>query len=841
MSLQEYKKKRNFKETPEPRGRVGRKGAIYVIQKHDATRLHYDLRLQLDGVLKSWAVPKGPSLDPHEKRLAVEVEDHPIDYATFEGVIPKGYGAGEVIVWDYGTWTPAEGHDARKDLKKGRLDFEIHGEKLHGRWMLVRTRTQGEKPQWLLMKRTDSEAKSEKEYDVTEEEKESVLSGRRLARDSGEARVKVSHTKTRAKKKATKKAKSAKLSFDFVEPQLALLENNPPEGDEWIHEMKFDGYRTFARIEDGEVTLLTRKGLNWTEKYRPIQRELKKLSVENAILDGEIVVLDDKGRSNFQLLQENIKSPKKPFIYYVFDLLALNGEDLRELPLLERKKKLKALLDKSKTPSIRYSEHWSASGEEVLDQCCHLGLEGVVSKDKTQPYVSGRNGDWIKSKCGMGQEFVILGYTRPGGRRVGFGSLLLGAYNDSGELVYTGHVGTGFSQSTLQDLIKKFKPLKTNMPAVDQDVPEADEVQWLKPKLVAEVHFLNFTREGILRHASFAGLRLDKPAREVKLDLLAQPTSSKKKAETKKQTQAKTKRAKSKKESKTQLKLTNPTKILIPEANVTKQEIAEYYLKVADLMLPHVVDRPLALVRCPDGTQKECFFQKSLHDAKIHEVFEEKRKGQKSKTENVIYIESVEGLLGLTQMGVLEIHTWQTHRENFLNPDQLIFDLDPGPGVSWKQIADAALDLKDLLGQLKLQSFLKTSGGKGLHIHVPIEPAQGWDEFKAFANAMARYMAEKNPKLYLAVMSKSKRQKKIFIDYLRNGYGATAIAPYGLRARAEAGLAIPIEWDQVHDISPTEFTLKNYEKTLLKRKKDPWARYFKVKQRLPFDEIEDLD
>ena len=831
MALQEYKRKRNFKETPEPRGRVGKKGAIYVIQKHDATRLHYDLRLQLDGVLKSWAVPKGPSLDPHEKRLAVEVEDHPIDYATFEGVIPKGYGAGEVIVWDYGTWAPAAGHDPRKDLKKGRLDFEIRGEKLHGRWMLVRTRSQGGKPQWLLMKRTDSDAKKESDYDVTEEEKESVLSGRRLARDSGEAPIQVKHTKRTAKKPA---AKSKKLPIDFVEPELALLENNPPEGDEWIHEMKFDGYRTLAQLENGDVTLLTRKGLNWTQKYKPIQKELEKLPVENALLDGEIVVLDEKGRSNFQLLQENIKSRKMPFIYYVFDLLALDGEDLRDQPLLERKKKLKSLLDKNKLPSIRYSEHWTVAGEEVLDQCCHLGLEGVVSKDKTKPYVSGRNGDWIKSKCGMGQEFVIIGYTRPGGRRVGFGSLLLGAYDDSDELIYTGHVGTGFSQATLQDLITKFKPLKTKKSPVNQKVPEADEVQWLKPQLVADVHFLNFTREGILRHASFAGLRLDKPAREVKLDLLAKPTSSKKKAEAKKSVK-KTKAAKS------TLKLSNPTKVLIPQANVTKQEIAEYYLAVAKWMLPHVVDRPLALVRCPDGISKECFFQKSLHDAKIHEVFEEKRKGQKGKSENVIYIESAEGLLGLTQMGVLEIHTWQTHRDNFLNPDQLIFDLDPGPGVNWKQIANAALDLKELLSQLKLQSFLKTSGGKGLHIHVPIEPAQGWDEFKAFANAMARYMAEKNPKLYLAVMSKSKRQKKIFIDYLRNGYGATAIVAYGLRARAEAGLAIPIDWDEIHDVKPDGFTIKNYQKTILKRKKDPWARYFKVKQRLPFDELEEMD
>lgn len=807
MALQEYKRKRNFKKTPEPRGRISKKGAIYVVQKHDASRLHYDLRLQLDGVLKSWAVPKGPSLDPKQKRLAVEVEDHPVDYATFEGVIPEGYGAGEVIVWDYGTWAPAVGHDPHKDLKKGRLDFEIHGEKLHGRWMLVRTRPQGSKsgkPQWLLMKRTDSEAKKESEYDVTEEEKESVLSGRTLARDSGAQKS------------------DARAPFDFVEPELALLATEPPVGKEWVHEMKFDGYRTLGKLENGAVTLFTRKGLNWTHKYKSIQKELERIKVDNAVMDGEIVVLDKKGRSDFQLLQENIKKQKEPFIYYVFDLLALNGRDLRDEPLKERKELLKRLLADNRQPHIRYSEHWTEPGGEVLDQCCRLGLEGVVSKDKTKPYISGRNGDWIKSKCGMGQEFVIIGYTRPGGRRVGFGSLLLGAHKD-GELIYTGHVGTGFGQATLQDLIRKFKPLKSRNSPVKQKVPQADEVQWLKPELVAEVHFHNWTREGILRHASFVGLRLDKPAQEVQLDMAAKPKT---KAERKKETD---------------FKLSNPTKILIPEGGVAKQEIAEYYSSIAKWMMPHVKDRPLALVRCPDGIHKECFFQKSLHDAKVRGVFEEKRKGQKGKSENVIYVESEQGLLGLTQMGVLEIHTWQTHRENLLKPDQLIFDLDPGPGIQWRQIADAAVELKELLAQLKLESFVKTSGGKGLHIHAPIEPARSWDDLKNFAHAVARYMTEKKPKLYLANMSKSKREKRIFIDYLRNGYGATAIAPYGLRARSSAALAAPVEWKDIHDIAPTEFTIKNFSKTLIKRKKDPWTRYFKLHQKLPFEELEEMD
>jgi bifunctional non-homologous end joining protein LigD len=799
LSLREYKRKRDFRSSPEPSGELKKRGNIYVIQKHDASHLHYDLRLQLDGVLKSWAVPKGPSLDPSKKRLAMQVEDHPVDYATFEGVIPEGYGAGEVIVWDYGTWMPSDGHDPRNDLKKGHLEFEINGEKLRGRWMLVRTLNGSpDKPQWLLMKRQDKSAKKENEYVVTEEEKESVLSGRKLARDSKE------------KKPATKK----KIALPFVEPELALLQKNPPAGEQWLHEIKFDGYRTLARLENGSARLFTRKGLDWTKKYPSVQEALEKLNAKNAWIDGEVVVLNEKGQSDFQLLQENIKTRKRPFLYYVFDLLALNGDDCRDLPLEERKERLRALLAKNKDRHLIYSEHWSGPGDRVLKESCRLGLEGIISKDKSSTYISGRNGDWVKTKCGKGQEFVIIGYTTPGGRRVGFGSLLLGAHDKKGKLIYTGHVGTGFSHSTLRDLIKTFKPLKTKSTPVEGKIPKVHDVQWLKPELVAEVRFLNMTREGILRHPSFAGLRSDKPASEVQLD---SPTNKKPSP-----------------------RLSHPDKLLIPQAHVTKQDVAEYYQAVQKWMLPHVKDRPLALVRCPDGVGKECFFQKSLHDMNPQAVMEEKIRGQKGKMENVIFINTPAGLTGLTQIAVLEIHAWQTHRQNFLTPDQVIFDLDPGPGVKWKAVANAAFALRDLLGQLKLKSFVKTSGGKGLHIHVPIVPRGGWDEVKAFAKAVAQYMSQTNPKLYLAVMSKSKREKRIFIDYLRNGYGATAIVPYGLRAKPDAAVAMPVDWDLISDIKPHEFTIKNAIAFLQKQKRDPWRLYFSIKQKLPFKEIKDI-
>jgi bifunctional non-homologous end joining protein LigD len=837
MGLREYKRKRDFSNTPEPSGGNAAGGHIYCIQKHDASHLHYDLRLQLDGVLKSWAVPKGPSLDPHEKRLAVEVEDHPVDYAKFEGTIPKGYGAGEVLLWDYGTWEPLE--DPHKGLKKGHLDFEINGEKLHGRWVLVRTRTKGGKPkskqQWLLIKRTDSQAKSEDDYVVTEQEKESVLSGKRLARDqSEEVAVK---KKTVAK---PKKTKSAKLKLDFIEPQLAQLAKTPPLGSEWIHEVKFDGYRTISKVEGGRVKMMTRKGLNWTHKYQKLADEMGELKVDNAIFDGEVVALDEHGRSDFQLLQETLKDKKTPIIYYVFDLLALNGEDLRERPLSERKELLKTLLDRSNAKRLVYSEHWSQKGSDVLHHSCIAGLEGVISKDKNAPYFSGRGHGWIKSKCTLGQEFIICGYTKPEGSRLGFGSLLLGACDDNKKLVYTGRVGTGFDQKLLRELMKQFKPVVVDECPFTPPPPDSRGVQWLEPKLVCEVSFMTWTREKVLRHASFKGLRLDKPANEVFRDKAVDAKKLKATSKPTKTRQLKEKVLKLKKTEK-KFALSNPAKVLIAKAKVTKQDISDYYAEIHKWMLPHLIDRPLSLVRCPDGIDKQCFFQKNLTTSSHANLFQDNVKGPKGKNEHLIYLNSPEGLQDLTQMGVLEIHVWGTHRDHFLKPDQIVFDLDPGPGVKWDAIVDGALMLRELLKRLKIKSFVKSSGGKGLHVQFPIVPEQNWEQVKNFTKTMAQYMAHEKPDLYLAVMAKQQRKGRIFIDYLRNGYGATAIAPYSLRARDEAGIALPLEWDDIADIHPTDFTIKNAAKVIAKRKRDPWAGYIKLRQRISLSEIEESD
>lgn len=811
MGLREYNRKRDFKRTAEPRGkRVDAEEHQFVIQKHDATRLHYDFRLELDGVLKSWAVPKGPSLDPAQKRLAVEVEDHPVDYADFEGSIPEGeYGAGNVIVWDKGSWRPIG--DARRALREGRIEFELHGKKLHGSWILVRTRGDAAKPHWLLIKRNDRWAKALDEYDVVADESKSVVTGREL-----EARK-------RAPKKAARRRASAGGFPDFIEPQLAQLAEAPPVGDKWVHEVKFDGYRTAARIRGDEVRLLTRSNLDWTAKYPSLAAALSKLGVESAYLDGEIVVLDEKGRSDFQLLQNALKNAKAPFAYYLFDLLELNGEDLRPRPLVERKELLKRLLAASGSKQLIYSEHWPVPGEKVLGECCKLGLEGVVSKDAGAPHQPGRGGGWIKSKCTAGQELVIGGYSPPQGSRHGFGALLLGAYDAQGQLTYVGRVGTGFKGATIRDLMRRFEPLKIEKSPFDRRVPNTKGVTWLKPKLVAEVEMRGWTQDNIVRQAAFKGLRLDKPARDVMQDqALPEPKRASEPIE--------------------RLHLTHPDKVLLPSLGLTKRDMVEYYAAVADWMLPHLVDRPLSLLRCPDGARKECFFQKNLGEAVVPALYTQKitqREGKPgAKTEELLYLDSLAGLFSLVQLGVVEIHAWGTHRDHFMNPDLMVFDLDPGPGVEWKDLVRGARLVRSTLEKLALKSFVKVSGSKGLHIHVPLEPVHAWDEVKEYARTVARYLAEQEPDRYVATASKKEREGRIFIDYLRNGYGATSVAPFSLRAKERGGVALPVDWSALDRIEPNEFSVEKTIRALRRRKKDPWEGYFDLKQRLNLSTLE---
>ena len=641
MALKEYWRKRDFKKTKEPSGKkakarkkvakTAKKVAAkskskskltalsFVIQKHDASHLHYDFRLEFAGVLKSWSVPKGPSLDPAEKRLAVEVEDHPLDYASFEGVIPAGeYGGGDVIVWDRGTWKSEK--NIASSLKTGRLEFSLKGEKLAGNWILIRTGRPSKKPQWLLIKRHDDFAKSHDEYDVVAEHPESVKTGHLLPRDEAGD----SDAGTRRKKAVKKKPLPG-----FIKPQLAKLVETPPEGEDWIHEIKYDGYRLITTI-DGRPRLFTRSGLDWTSKFTSIAKELESVKTNGTILDGEIVFVDKNGRNSFSDLQTSLsvdskKGEDRHHVYYVFDLLFEDGEDLRELPLLERKARLKSLLAKTKSKRIIYSQEILDEGSAVLGAACELDMEGIISKRVDATYESSRSGTWLKSKCTKGQEFVIGGYSSPKGSRTGFGALLVGAYDKDGLLQYVGRVGTGFNDKVLTDLRQRFKKLETDESPFDVKSPTEHDITFLKPKLVGQFRFAEWTKDQLIRHSVFDGLREDKDAKLVKIEKPSKTKTvkTKKKATTK---------------SSNEFRLTHPDKILYPEIGVTKQMMAEYYEKVQDLILPHAKNRPLSLVRCPDGAGKECFFQKKLGHAPGKDLHSQKIKGRDKNIEVILTI-----------------------------------------------------------------------------------------------------------------------------------------------------------------------------------------------------------
>ena len=802
MGLQEYRTKRDFKKTLEPRGRKysSKEKRIFVIQKHAASHLHYDLRLELDGVLKSWAVPKGPSLNPNDKRLAVEVEDHPLDYAYFEGSIPLGeYGGGDVIVWDKGEWIPPQ--NPLKALEKGHLEFELHGEKLSGRWMLVRTRKLGnsKKSNWLLIKRHDQFA--EEDLDILKKDK-SVITGQRLP-----------EKKTPAPKK--KKAVKAKLP-DFVAPQLALLAELPPNGDNWIHEIKLDGYRTLCHKLKSNIKLLTRSGLDWTNKYKFIEQECKKIPADSVMLDGEIVWVDHNGVSHFQGLQNSLDvNTSNELLYYVFDILYLNGQDLLEVPLLERKMLLKKLLKETQSTKLLFSDYWKGDGTNVLKSACHLHLEGIVSKETHSTYQPGRNKNWIKSKCSKLQEFVIGGYTLQN-KNKSLGALLMGAYNKQNQFQYIGRVGTGFNSRESSRLLEKLRKLKSEKSYFTKGSPfvtahdRRRDMSFVKPSLVAQIEFGAWTNEKILRHAAYKGLRLDKKANTVQLEEATLKTSP----------------------EPSDVPISNPEKILFPKAKLNKQQLANYYKTIQKWIMPYVEHRPLSLLRCPNGVGKTCFFQKhtatnglGLKSQKLHSEL-------KKKPDEVLYVDSLTGILELVQLGTLEIHSRGCKVHQIDHPDLIVFDLDPAPNVSFAKVKEAALALKDLLDRLKLKSFLLVSGGKGLHLHVPILNKYNFDEVKNFAKIVCDQLVNEQPQNFTTEISKAKRTKKIFLDYLRNGYGATAITPYSLRAQTGATVAFPISWQSLKKVkSPKDFTVDKVLK-ILKTAKDPWADYFKLKQKL---------
>lgn len=733
---------------------------MFVVQEHHASHLHFDLRLEWRGVLKSWAIPKGPSPHPNEKRLAVQVEDHPYEYGKFQGIIPEGqYGSGEVLLWDKGSWEPEGNVDAA--LKKGHLDFTLKGKRMKGRWSLIRIRTEDRQPNWLLFKRNDEYADNENLYRPIKKNDPKVIR--------------------------------------FVNPQLPLLVKSAPEGKEWVHEMKFDGYRIQTHLSDGKVTLFTRNGLDWTEKYPALADAFSSLDCLEAVIDGEIVTLDSEGRSDFQALQSAMKNEENnAILFYGFDLLFLNGKDLRQLPLFVRKEQLKKLLKSNRSKLIRYSDHLK-EGKKFFAESCKLHLEGIVSKKIDSPYESGRNHDWVKTKCEQRQEFVIGGYTDPQGERPYLGALLLGVYED-GKFRYVGKCGTGFDQDSLKELSKTVKPLETKVSPFAISSPKEKGIHWLKPKLVAEISFSMWTRDQLLRVPVFHGLREDKPARQIKKEEAAEFVDN------------------------PGITLTHPDKILYSKEKITKKQIADYYTLLASQIIPLIRNRPLSLVRCPSGTDEECFYQKHL---------------QQKKAPLYISIDSEEALLSLVQMDAFEIHSWGSKLPEIDHPDQIVMDFDPSSEVPFSAVKKAALEMKKILDYLDLKSFVKLSGGKGLHVHIPIATMYTWNEIKEFSKVLAEEMCRRFPDLYTATMSKKSRKGKIFIDYLRNSKQATAVIPYSLRANKISAVALPIDWKDLPRIkTASQFTLAKAIAYLKRRKKDPWKGYTDLAQKIEILEPE---
>ncbi len=876
MALETYRKKRQFGVTPEPRGRKGARGGHrYVIQKHAARRLHYDLRLELDGVMKSWAVTRGPSLDPNEKRLAVHVEDHPIEYNAFEGTIPEGeYGGGTVMIWDRGTWTP-EG-DPHKGYAKGHLVFDLNGEKLHGRWHLVRMRSRGNErhDNWLLIKGKDDEARGPRDPDILEEEPRSVTTGRSIeeiaAGKDGKKRVWHSNRTAAAKdivafkqkirniaaapaassgKKAKPRVRSAngkragktrnrragksKLP-EFVPLSLATLYDQPPSGPDWLHEIKFDGYRMEARLDRGTVRLLTRKQQDWTHRFKPVAEAVGALPAETALLDGEVVVEDGNGISNFSLLQTDLKDGRTDrFVYYVFDLLYLDGRDLTGEPLLERKAALAHLLQGAgKDGVIRYTDHFEEAGPVILRHAREMGLEGIVSKRKSAPYRSGRTDNFVKTKCRLNQEFIVAGYAPATALPRAIGALIV-AVHDNGELRYAGRVGTGYTQKMARDLFKRLEPLRTERRPIELPTDERrKDVVWVKPELVVEAEFAGVTHGGVLRQGSFKGIREDKAAGDVVREVPAVKAPDPKTAIG--SSRSRPARAASSKSNQKQntiagdaVRLTHPDRVFWPDVGVTKADLAAYYVSVWDWMKPHILGRALSLVRAPEGIGGETFFQKHIAaNVKSSPL----RRVVPGKDHDVIAVQTVEDLVALVQSAALEIHVRGSRLDSLETCDRIVFDLDPGEGVTWAQMIAAARETRERLKAVKLESFVKLSGGKGLHVTVPIADAD-WDTAKLFAQRIAASMSADSPKLYLAKMTKSLRGGHIFIDYFRNSREATAIAPYSTRARPGAPVSAPVTWERLsRTTGGNDFSLLDLKKRL---KDAAWADIGKVRQKLP--------
>ncbi|ESX18179.1 DNA ligase D [Mesorhizobium sp. M1148] len=810
-TLKAYRAKREFTKTPEPAGGlISGDGNRFVVHKHHATADHYDLRLQVGGVLKSWAVPRGPSLNPADKRLAVETEDHPLEYIDFEGVIPEGeYGGGPMIVWDTGTWAPMD--DVDKSLRTGAFKFRLAGDKLNGGWMLTRLKPKpgedSEKKNWLLFKERD--LASDTSLDILEARPESVKTGKRIeelvAPPKKPARL---PPKPGALKPGALPGAIRGDPPSRIEPQLATQVPKPPggpvedTGELWLHEIKFDGYRTMAHIADGEVRLITRGGIDWTRRYGDLPQAFARLPLSQAIIDGEIMVLDEKGISRFALLQDALSAGAGSKLhFYAFDLLHLDGWDLRKAPLANRKALLAELLaGQGANSAIQLSDHVEGDGQGLYDQASILGLEGVVSKRANAIYQSGRTKTWTKVKALETGDFIIAGYTVSGAAE-GLAALGMAEFAD-GELHYRGKVGTGFDAATAGDLLTRLQPLRDGATA-PEGVPREimREMKWVRPMLSARIHYANRTADNSLRHGVFRGLRdvgLSTPVSPKRKRLIAEADLA-------------------------TIWVTNPERRLFGKTGPTKLDIAVYYALVGDFMLPHIMGRPVSLVRCPTGLPKDCFFQRHAFTGMPPSVVTFDATNSEGETKSYLSVEGAKGYLALAQFGVVEFHTWGTHRTSLDKPDQIVFDLDPGEGVAWREVVEAAVHIKGELERLGLVPFAKTSGGSGIHITVPVTQKQNWKKLHQATSAISTLLAATAPDTFTTTMGKENRKRRIFIDYHRNARGHTSAAPYSLRARTNLPASTPVSWSDLETIDAPQDLNYSSLPGLLATSGDPWA------------------
>jgi len=799
-ALAAYQRMRDFAHTAEPRGEVGRSAhrLSFVVQKHAARSLHYDFRLELDGTLKSWAVPKGPSLDPSVKRMAVQVEDHPLSYADFEGTIPpKHYGAGTVIVWDHGAWSPVG--DAREGLRDGHLKFDLAGQKLRGRWALVRMKPRGgeRQPGWLLMKERDAQARASVDFDVLSAEPDSVIG------------------KSRTPKRAPAELPNA------LAPQLATLVETIPPGDDWLYEIKFDGYRLLTRVDGPSVRCFTRNGNDWSDKMPKLVAAVRACRLGPCWLDGEIVVLDANGVPDFQALQNAFDTKRTgELTYFVFDLPFHDGEDLRAQPLTERRARLQTLLAAKPQPLIRFSDAFAGDPAALLASARAAGLEGLIGKRRESSYRAGaRSPDWVKLKTTQRQEFVIGGYTDPKGARTGIGALLLGVHDATGALRYAGNVGSGFDARTLASLKARLSPLGASRSPFS-DAPEKVGARgdmkphWVEPRLLAEVSFAQWTTTGRIRHSVFHGLRDDKPATQIVKEKAMQTTATPRAAEKARVTH-----------------VTHADRVIDASSGVTKGELVDFYERVAPLMLPHLKARPVALVRAPAGVGGAQFFQKHADQNALPGI-DLLDKALDPGHEALLVVASARGLQSAAQMNVIELHTWNMTSRSMPRPDRMVFDLDPGEGVEWPALREAAQLMKSFLDELGLKSLLKTSGGKGLHVIVPLAPKHEWQLLRRFSQAVVVHMVRVVPQRFVAKSGPRNRVGKIFIDYLRNGWGATTASAWSARARPGLGVSVPLAWSELAQVDGgAHWSVRSID-ARLPHGNEPWGAFASSRQTL---------